>query len=304
MTNKVTYLITFLLLNSCSKLDLIPPIGFETTIDSDSIVFANIGDYGSEGIAEQKVADMVKSWNPDFILTNGDNNYSEGKLNTIRQNISQYYGDYIYNFDAPSEYQCKGNAFTDSINRFFPCPGNHDSNNDNDLVPYRNFFTLPGNELYYKFIWGPVTFFSLNSLSDIDNQRIWLNQQIATVTTPFIIVLFHYPPYSAGDHGSTGFMQWDFESMNVDVVLSGHDHIYNRFQKKDEPHVYYIVNGLGGRGLSKSYPSSFSSDLFTTFCYSEDYGAIKITATRKKLILEFFAIHSSALPIDRIEIVK
>ncbi len=106
---------------------------------------------------------MIKTWVPDFIVTLGDNNYDEGKYSTIKNNITQYYGDYIYNYDAPTEYQYNGVAFEEGINRFFPCPGNHDANNYNKLAPYLNYFTLPGEETYYKFIWGPVTFYSLDT---------------------------------------------------------------------------------------------------------------------------------------------
>src|SRR5712691_755574 len=67
--------------------------------DSKSIQFAVIGDYGGdaeeEGDAEKSVAQMVKSWDPDFIITLGDNNYPNGKAKTIVQNIGKYYCDYI-----------------------------------------------------------------------------------------------------------------------------------------------------------------------------------------------------------------
>jgi hypothetical protein len=40
-------------------------------LDADSIVFAVIGDYGLAGDGERAVADMVKSWDPEFIVTSG-----------------------------------------------------------------------------------------------------------------------------------------------------------------------------------------------------------------------------------------
>jgi tartrate-resistant acid phosphatase type 5 len=58
--------------------------------------FAAIGDYGLAGNNELAVANLVKSWNPDFIVTLGDNNYPLGADSTIDQNIGQYYHDYIY----------------------------------------------------------------------------------------------------------------------------------------------------------------------------------------------------------------
>ena len=83
------------ILPSCSKIDLINPVGFKTNIEADSIVFAVIGDYGKAGEAEEKVAKLVKSWNPDIILTTGDNNYETGEFETVKENISNYYTVYI-----------------------------------------------------------------------------------------------------------------------------------------------------------------------------------------------------------------
>src|SRR3990172_1293347 len=61
-----------------------------------SVHFAVIGDYGSAGKAELDVANQVKSWNPDFIVTTGDNNYDSGSASTIDANIGQYYHDFIF----------------------------------------------------------------------------------------------------------------------------------------------------------------------------------------------------------------
>lgn len=40
------------------------------------VKFAVIGDFGNDGSDAQKVPDMVKRWEPDFIITTGDNNYN------------------------------------------------------------------------------------------------------------------------------------------------------------------------------------------------------------------------------------
>ena len=42
---------------------------------SDSVRFAVFGDYGVNNTNEQSVENLVKSWNPDFIITAGDNSY-------------------------------------------------------------------------------------------------------------------------------------------------------------------------------------------------------------------------------------
>ena len=290
---------------SCSKLEQIEPAGIETNIEADSIVFAGIGDYGYDGIHETYVAEMVKSWNPDFIITAGDNNYTEGKLKTIIANIGKHFGDYIYNYDAPSKYQCKGKAFNEQINRFFPAPGNHDANNKDKLVPYFNYFTLPGNENYYSFTWGPVTFYSLNTLeNNLSIQKKWLEDKLKQSSSQFNIVFCHHPPYSNGTHGCNTNIQWDFKSMGVDVVFAGHDHIYNRIQKKGEDDVYYIVNGLGGMNVRKCNENPLPENIFSTFNYDGDYGATKAIVTKHKLTMEFYSISNPGSPIDRIQICK
>ena len=295
------FILYSLILQSCSKTELIDPVDFETTIDADSIVFAVIGDFGKEGEAEEKVANLVKSWDLDFIITTGDNNYERGKYLTIKANISNYYGDYIYNFDAPAEFQCKGKAFEEEVNRFFPSPGNHDANNGEGLIPYLNFFTLPQGESYYKFVWGPVSFYSLNSVAiDVEEQKEWLYEQLNITESSFNIVYFHHPPYSPGPHGNKEKMQWDYFNNNVDMVLSGHDHIYSRTEKRGEEGLYYIVNGLGGKSIYKRNSNPLPDDLFDTFSFDDDYGAIKATATSNELIVEFYSIGQPADPIDRI----
>jgi len=289
------------IIQSCVRSDLINPVGFESNINTDSIVFAVIGDYGKAGDPEKDVATLEKSWSPDFIITTGDNNYQSGELKTIKENVSNYYGDFIYNFDAPIDYRCNGKAFVEGVNRFFPSPGNHDANNREKLVPYLNFFTLPQKETYYNFVWGPVSFYSLNSVAEnVEEQKHWLDEQLALSETPYNIVYFHHPPYSPGPHGNTDKMQWDFYSPHVNVVFTGHDHIYARIEKKGEDGLYYIVNGLGGRSLYDCDSSALSGDEFDTFCYDGDFGAIKATATHNKLIIEFYALWNPVYPIDRI----
>src|SRR5690349_11205049 len=63
---------------------------------SEQVRFANIGDFGLAGRGEEAVANLVKSWQPEFIVTNGDDNYQQGSAATIDKNIGQYYHDYIF----------------------------------------------------------------------------------------------------------------------------------------------------------------------------------------------------------------
>ena len=65
---------------------------------SDRIVFAAIGDYGLAGQPLLDVSNLIKSWNPDFIVTLGDNNYPDGAAWSIDDNIGQYFHEYIFKY--------------------------------------------------------------------------------------------------------------------------------------------------------------------------------------------------------------
>ena len=268
-------------------------------------VFAIIGDYGNDSDEEGEVADMVKSWSPDFIITLGDNNYSDGELETIQENIGQYYCDYIYNPDAPEALRCTGAAASDKVNRFFPSLGNHDVHED-DGAPYLLYFTLPDNERYYTFRKGHIQFFVLDSTIDEDEleccdneQAQWLQDALASSDAKFKIVYFHHPPYSTGKHGSEEVMQWHFEDWGAHAVLSGHDHVYQRIHKKNRPDFPYFVCGVSG----KSNESCGDEDLedensFDLICIDDVHGAMKVITRKDELHFQFYSIEAPGNILD------
>lgn len=235
------------------------------------LTFAVIGDYGSAGPAEAGVADLVHGWQPALIITVGDNNYPYGEASTIGANIGDYYGDYI------------------AAGRFFPSLGNHDWANPEGADPYLAYFDLPGNERYYDFTAGPVHFFAVDSdWNEPDGnwrdsvQGLWLQEGLAAAGEPWKIVYFHFPPYSSGYHGSTPIMQWPFAEWGASIVLSGHDHTYERLLVNGFP---YIVNGLGG------YPARYSFDNLlpqSLVRFNDDYGAMLVTASPQAITFQFF----------------
>ncbi len=244
------------------------------------IRFAVIGDYGIAGQPEADVAALVKSWNPDFIITVGDNNYSTGSTATIDENIGQYYHSYIY----PYLGSYGAGATT---NKFFPILGNHDWETPN-AQPYLNYFTLPGNEHYYDFVKGPIHFFALDSdprepdgTTPTSTQGIWLQNSLANSTAPWQIMLMHHSPYSSAAHGSIAYMQWDFQAWGADAALSGHDHTYERIVLNGFP---YFVNGLGGAG-TYSFNTPVAGSLFR---YNSDHGAMLVEATDTQIDFRFY----------------
>ncbi len=256
----------------------LPPIPSETPIPQ-IVRFAVIGDYGSGKQPEADVAALVKSWNPDLIITTGDNNYPDGTSETIDHNIGQFFHEFI----APyvGSYGEGGQE-----NRFFPSLGNHDWYSTG-VQPYLDYFTLPGNERYYDFNWGPVHFYALDSdsrepdgVGRTSQQAVWLQNQLAVSTSPWNIVYFHHPPYSSGMHGDVDWMQWPFAEWGADVVLSGHDHTYERILRDG---IIYFVNGLGG----KSKYSLFGVIDGSQMRYNQDYGAMLVEASENAIRFQF-----------------
>lgn len=267
-----------------------------TSFAAPSINFAVIGDYGVDSSDEEDIANLVKSKNPDFILTVGDNNYPDGCAETIDKNIGKYYHNYILNYTGSFG---EGSA----TQRFYPTLGNHDWNakekclSANNSLPYFDYFTLPGNERYYDFVEGPIHFFALDSDDNEPDgnkrnskQYNWLKNRLRSSRSPFKIAYFHHSPYSTGPHGNNKDLQWDFDKLGIHVVLTGHDHIYERFYKQK---VVYIVNGLGGAPRYENM-----SLVEEKAAYSKKHGALFVSATNNLLTLQF--INSDNVVVDKV----
>ncbi|HYN89536.1 MAG TPA: metallophosphoesterase [Ardenticatenaceae bacterium] len=257
-------------------------------LNGETARFAVIGDYGDAGPPEQAVADLVKSWNPDFIITTGDNNYRYGAAATIDANIGQYYHEFI----SPYKGSYGPGA---AVNRFFPSLGNHDWYTAG-AAPYLEYFTLPGNERYYDFTWGPLHVFALDSdpnepdgVTSTSTQALWLRDGLAASTSCWDLVYFHHPPFSSGKHGSIGWMQWPFPEWGADAVLAGHDHVYERIDREGFP---YFVDGLGGR---HRYEFQTTPVTGSQVRYNDNWGAMLVVATRTEIVYTFVAINGSVV---------
>ena len=244
--------------------------------------FAVIGDYGDAGPGVQAVSELIDSWNVEFIITTGDNNYPDGAPNTVDANIGQYFHEYIFPYKG--EYGPGA-----EVNRFFPSLGNHDWIWDNAQT-HLDYFELPGNERYYTFSWKFIDFFAISSdwaepdgVEDDSPQAAWLQQALAASDAPWQVVYFHHPPYSSGDHGSKDYMQWPFKEWGADVVLSGHDHHYERLVVDD---LWYFIVGLGGGGIYGIYDVLPES----VVRYTGEYGAMLVEATPTEMRFAFYKI--------------
>ena len=221
---------------------------------SGSVRFAAIGDSGTGSSAQYDIAAQLVASESDLVLHTGDVVYRRGAL--------CHYGPRYF---APYEEMIASTPV-------FPAVGNHDTR-ANGGQAYFETFVLPtnnprGSEEYYSFDYGPVHVISLNSefysredQEAIDEQRNWLQQDLAATEQPWTIVMLHRPPFSSTNGKQSDSVQVDLAPLlaeaDVDLVLSGHAHNYERTMPIDG--VTYIVTGGGGAGLYNIEPSEFTA---------------------------------------------
>ena len=251
-----------------------------------NLCVAVIGDFGGDTPGEAQVAALVGGFEPDLVVTVGDDNYPEGSAETIDRNIGKHWARWI----APYR-----GAFGPGgdVNRFFPTLGNHDWRTAG-AQPYLDYFELPGNERYYDLERGDVHLFFLDSdphepdgVTRDSLQARWLRDGLARSKASHKWVFFHHPPWSSGPHGSTTELQWPFRAWGATAVFSGHDHDYERVDVAGMP---YVVAGTGGMSLYKfrePIPGSVARR-------QHAWGALRLQVTRDGATGEFVAAGEAA----------
>ena len=266
-----------------------------------------IGDYGSAYAGgafasnEQAVASLVKSWNPQLIMTTGDNNYPNGEASNIDTNIGQFFHEFIYPYH--------GTFGAGAVsNRFFPSIGNHEwPFGVSYLAPYTAYFTLPGNGRYYSHRDGPLEIFALVSdQQDPDGatptsaQALWLSNALASSTAPWRVVYFHESPYSSGLlHGShthqADNMLWPFTAWGATAIFAGHNHVYERVHTNG---LNYTTIGLGGEHIDGFHSIPTAGSLVR---YNTTYGAGQLVVTETNFAFQFINIFNQVIDSYRLE---
>jgi hypothetical protein len=251
---------------------------------------------------------MVNTWDPDLILTLGDNYHLHaGGTGADKYDFAagQYYCSFMKDVTTTGTACPAGQA---AVNRFFPALGDHDyedaGTTDNLPVTYTDYFRLPGegytsssnNERYYDFVSGPVHFFILNGVEQpgyepdgtdqYSIQAQWLRSALGASTSTWNVVVVHKPPYSSGiKHGGAEHMQWPFAQWGADVVFSGHEHTYERILRDG---IVYFVNGLGGDWIYDFGPPTEGS----AARYNASHGAQRVLVTDRSMTFEFYSIEN------------
>jgi len=164
-----------------------------------------------------------------------------------------------------------------------PTLGNHEASSPlyfRQFAMPRHEPSTPGYEdqAYYAFDYGNTHFIALSSEhagGAGSAQYAWLEADLqAAAIDPAIrwtVVYFHRPPYSSGVHGSDLAVRaaWGalFETYGVDLVISGHDHHYERTTPQGS--VVYVVSGGAGAPLRAVGSSAFTALARSTFHFVE-----------------------------------
>ena len=103
---------------------------------------------------------------------------------------------------------------------------------------------------YYTYARNNVRFFALDSTLMDRKQLAWLEAALRDAREEWKICYFHHPLYSnAARHGSSVdlrvLLEPIFVKYGVNVVFSGHDHVYERI--KPQKGIYYFVSGAAGQ---------------------------------------------------------
>jgi hypothetical protein len=215
-----------------SRVAAAAPLKLSLPLRKDSVRFVVIGDTGTGSDKQQQLADLLlrarQAFPFEFVIMVGDN---------------------LYGGEKPADYKSKfEDVYRPLINqqvKFYAALGNHDE----PAQRFYEHFNMEGKE-YYRFTKGNVAFYALNSTYMDKKQIDWLQSELGKDRSDWKIAFCHHPPYSSGGkHGSDTELRKVVEPIfmrhGVNVVLTGHDHFYERI--KPQKGIFYFVSGAGGK---------------------------------------------------------
>jgi hypothetical protein len=244
-----------------------------------------VGDFGVGGASEQATGDAIRRFTArngaDALVTLGDNDYTESPA-AFRRNWRAAFG-----WIGPAGVRPMGTL------------GNHDVVVQNGRYEFK-LLGMP--RAFYRRSLADVDVFLVNSNRITARQTEWLRAALAASAARWQVVAFHHPPFTCGGYlGNVGVRRaWRriFERRGVDLVLSGHDHNYQRFAPFRG--VRYVVHGGGGAPLYSLrrcpawYPRRVAARKRYGFLYLvADDGALHVKAvSRTGATLDSFAIQT------------
>ncbi len=211
-------------------------------------------------------ANLIGQLHPTGVLTLGDNQYEDGTLAAFKSVFDPTWGRYR------------------SI--MYPAIGNHEYLTSG-AAGYFGYFGVPA---YYSFNLGAWHLIALDSeCSHVGGcqvgsaQERWLLADLSAHPSLCTLVYWHEPRWSSGEHQDATQMSaiWaDLVAAHVDVVLSGHNHDYERFApldangQRDPAGVTEFVVGTGGKNHYGFVASPLTGELVRN---DASFGVIEMT---------------------------
>ncbi len=230
------------------------PIQFDApSLGEPDLRFGVIGDSGFGDDQTRELIELMDSYDLDFVLHTGDSVYKADE----ESGPAEAFARKFFKMFAPLLHEVP----------IFPVLGNHDFDQParSNGRPYfvRAFPALtdpsvPESALgtWYAFGRSGVQFIMLDSHAFHGSggraeQSAWLEERLEDPSFRVSIPVFHTPPYTSGLHRNDGValrLDWGplFEAAKVPLVLSGHDHNYERIERNG---VTYVVSGGGSHVL-------------------------------------------------------
>lgn len=209
-------------------------------VEPDAVI-VGAGDIAMCGAPEVGATATLLDSIPGTVFTAGDNAYPSGALR-----------DFV---------SCYEPTWGRHKTRTRPVPGNHEYETPGAAGYYQYFGSIagPAGLGYYSYREGAWLVVAINSAIATDAaspQAQWLRATLAQNTTSCTAAIWHHPLYSSGPNGENRSMRemWRIlQEFGGDLVISGHDHIYERFApqnadggRDDEKGMRQFVVGTGG----------------------------------------------------------
>jgi hypothetical protein len=238
-------------------------IAQELPLKKDSVRFAVIGDMGTGDKPQYEVAQQMErnreTTGFDFVLMLGDNIYGGKNPAYMKKKFENPYGPLL-----------------DAGVKFYASLGNHDDPNERFYKPFNM-----GEKRYYSYKKENAEFFALDSNYMDPQQMDWLNKALHDSGAAWKICFFHHPLYSDGrfhgpDTDLRARLEPIFHANGVRLVLSGHEHVYERI--KPQNGIYYFV--LGNSGELRTHSLRPSADTASGFDADRDFMVMEIAGDR------------------------
>jgi 3',5'-cyclic AMP phosphodiesterase CpdA len=198
-----------------------------------SLKFAVVGDTGTAARIQFDVGKQMLAWHDrvpfELVLMTGDNIYGADTAADMRRKFEEPYAGLL----------AKGVKFYASL-------GNHDSPNQR----FYKLYNMNGERFYTFRPKMGVRLFALDSNYVDSKQLAWLEKELAASGSEWKICFFHHPLYSSGkNHGpavaTREVLEPVFVRHGVSVVLTGHEHFYERI--KPQKGILHFISGGGGK---------------------------------------------------------